>query len=64
MIAHKVGIANLQIGRMMGMAVNPNWDSTISDIVAEFNAVGSFITTVIIIPVTKLNIIFEMSKSY
>lgn len=24
MIAHKVGIANLQIGRMMGMAVNPN----------------------------------------
>lgn len=24
MIAHKVGIANLQIDRMMGMAVNPN----------------------------------------
>lgn len=63
MIAHKVGIANLQIDRMMGMAVNPNWDSTISDIVAEFNAVGCFITTVIIIRVTKLNIIFEVIKS-
>lgn len=39
-IADEVGIANHQVGTMMGVSVNPCEDSAVSNVVAEFSGVG------------------------
>ena len=40
-IADEAGVADCQVGEMMGMTVDPCRDSTVCDIVAEFGGVGS-----------------------
>ena len=39
-VADKVGVADRQVGEMMGMTVDPCRDSTVCDIVAEFGCVS------------------------
>ena len=39
-VAYKVGVANHQVGTVMGMSVNPCGDSAVSNVVAEFGGVG------------------------
>ena len=39
-IADEVGVADCQVGDMMGMAVDPCRDSTGGNVVAEFGCIG------------------------
>ena len=39
-IANEVGVANHQVGTVMGVSVNPCGDSAVCNVVAEFGGVG------------------------